>query len=206
MANLIFGANAEASFVLAVFLAFQCGVASSQSLDTSASGYDRRSEIMALPYSQNTLAGYEAALKRNPRDYVALYRRGKHKEASNDLKGAIADFTKSLQFNPLKSEHCKSETSASEKTLRAWANQDLGYIYCMQGKYQMGVDALSRAIVLRPNYADNYQNRAAAYKILGMAELSRRDLVKAKYLRKAALTDDCLTAPISLQVDKYSRH
>jgi len=150
------------------------------------------------------LALYNRIIADNPGDYVALYRRGKYKEAMKDDKGALADFEQSIKVNPLQSDHPGINSTPDERTLRAWSNQDGGYMLCMHGRFREGAAALSHAITLRPNYADNYQNRGAAYRQLGLIGLAKQDFAKAEYLRKANLPDLCLTAPTMLSTSEHS--
>lgn len=149
--------------------------------------------------AKNTSGSYDEVLRRNPRDYIVLYRVGKRKVGENDLKGAMANFALSLKYNPLQSDTVTAKTTNTQRTLRAWVYQDMGFVYCRQNKLKEAAAALSHAIALRPHYYCNFQNRAIVYKKLGKLDLARADQLEANYLRQADLPDNCELAPISLE-------
>jgi tetratricopeptide (TPR) repeat protein len=163
---------------------------------------DNIPKIQNLPTTRSSvikdpLFVYNKLLELHPDDYCALYGRGKYK-AGTSPAGAIRDFKQSLHVNPLQTDSYTKKTNKDQRTMRAWAFQDLGFIYCMQGKFQDGADCLTHAITLRPAYPDNFQNRGAAYQKLGKFDLAKKDFQQANMLRRTHPHDDCLMGPVSL--------
>ncbi|MBS1996134.1 MAG: tetratricopeptide repeat protein [Cyanobacteria bacterium SZAS LIN-2] len=163
---------------------------------------DNIPKIQPLPANtgsaiKDPLFVYNKLIELHPDDYCALYRRGKHK-ADSSPAGAIRDFKQSLHVNPLQTDHYTKKTDKTQRTMRAWAFQDLGFLYCMQGKFEDGIDCFTHAIALRPAHADNFQNRGAAYQKLGKLDLAKKDFAQAAMLRRTNPDDDCLTGPVSL--------
>ncbi len=142
----------------------------------------------------------EQSIRQNPEDYILLYRLGKRKESNEDLQGALSCFLQSLKVNPLQSDVYATKTTAdrNHRTMRSWAYQDIGYIYCLQGRTEEGIAALSHAIKLRPDYAGNYLNRAVAYRKIGQLTKSHEDKSKANYLQSADVDDECRFAPMTV--------
>ncbi len=137
---------------------------------------------------------YDDVILANPRDYIAFYERGRIRELDHDLLGALVDFDASLRVNPLQVDSAKVKAGPPKKH-RAWAHQERGYVLCQLKRFKAGIASFNCAIAIRPNFADNYQNRAAAYLQLGQVEQSRKDARKAGELRKAKLVDDCYRSP-----------
>jgi tetratricopeptide (TPR) repeat protein len=71
----------------------------------------------------------------------------------------------------------------SRDRFAAWIYASRGYQYLLLKQYTRGIDDLSRAIALRPNYKLNYINRANAYRLSGRPELADTDLQLAKKLK-----------------------
>ena len=158
-------------------------------------GQEPAQEADAAPREPTLVPSRKAA---SSTDYIALYRWGKQKESRRQLNSALIDFAKSLRYNPLKSVTAATPRSDA-KTLKAWAYQDQGYIFCVFGQYRDGVRSLSEAIKIRPNYPGNYLNRATAYEKLGDHDSAKADTTMAKSLSVQDIEDDCLKAPLSLQ-------
>jgi len=144
---------------------------------------------------------YNDLLRRHPDDYVIYYRRGKRREEDNNFVGALQDFRQSLAVNPLKTDEYTKKTDSNQRTMRAWAYQDIGFIYCMQGKFQNGIECFTHAVRLRPAYPDNFQNRGAAYAKLGKMDLAKKDFAQANLIRRTQPKDDCLMVPFSTYMD-----
>ncbi|GEM_PF-1042237 len=155
---------------------------------------EEKPTVISTQKKMEQLKKYDAAIVANPRDYVAFYNRGRMKSFGKDLRGALVDFDSSLRVNPLKVNSAKSPAGEPRK-IRAWAHQERGLVLCQLKRYKAGIDSISSAIAIRPNFADNYQNRAAAYWQLGQIDLSQKDTAKAAELRKLKLFDDCKRVP-----------
>jgi tetratricopeptide (TPR) repeat protein len=74
------------------------------------------------------------------------------------------------------------DTPADRNLYTAFVLQLRSICYLQQKKMKEGIDDLNKAIKLRPSYAINYRNRAAAYNIIGQRALAQADLNTARQL------------------------
>jgi tetratricopeptide (TPR) repeat protein len=84
-------------------------------------------------------------------------------------------------------------TASDRNLFTALALQLRALCYLQQKQIQPGIDDLNQAIKLRPSYAVNYRNRAAAYNLTGQKALAQADLNMARQLelmeRKSQTSD-----------------
>jgi len=143
---------------------------------------------------------YDKQIKQNPRDAIAYYYRARNYLTMRSYPKACADFMKCMQVDPYKPGMSpvlvsKDPKLQNGKVLLAWCNQNLAYIYFVQRDYAKGVDAISKAIAIRPAYAINYKNRALGYKALGKMDLARKDAARVNQLINKPEYDDCVELP-----------
>ncbi len=70
--------------------------------------------------------------------------------------------------------------AGDRKLYSAYTYQQRAYCYLKQRQYATATDDLSEAIKLRPQYPNNYQNRARAHYLLGEKGLADADSKTAK--------------------------
>jgi tetratricopeptide (TPR) repeat protein len=129
---------------------------------------------------------YDVKLKKNPRDFVSLYYRGRCYSNLRNSTKAIADWNRALAVIPYK-EGMPEKAVVSKHLERAesfWSfcYQNRGYQYFKLGKLQEGIDDTTKAISIYPDYPINYKNRAVAYRRLGMTSLADADMIKFRQL------------------------
>lgn len=190
--------------IQALVLAAASWATAANASDADYFSYDLPANKPTVLSTQHRLAvfkKYDEVILSNPRDYIAFYERGRIKELNHDPRGALVDFDSSLRVNPLQVDSAEAKAGPPKKH-RAWAHQERGYVLCQLKRLKAGVASFTCAIAVRPNFADNFQNRAAAYLQLGQSDQSRKDALKAAELRKAKLADDCCRPPWKRPGDK----
>jgi tetratricopeptide (TPR) repeat protein len=136
--------------------------------------------------SRKIIQEFDARLKKNPRDFISLYYRGRAYSNLPDSAKALADWNRSLSVNPYKEGMQKADVVRNHLHRAAifWGlcYQSRGYLYFKQGKFREGIEDTSKAIAINPDYPLNYRNRALAYKRLGRLDLADMDLLKYRQL------------------------
>ena len=142
--------------------------------------------------AKTSLAEASILPKKSGKEFITLCMSGQNKEHLNDIPGAVLDFAASLEANPMKD---LTHGDKIQKGYKAITCQHLGFICCSKGRFREGIKWLSTAIALRPNYAENYRNRALAYNKLGEYILSQNDYTKANELTQNPRPDDISDSP-----------
>jgi lipoprotein NlpI len=107
---------------------------------------------------------FEAALKLNPSNFVALSSRGMVKAAQRDYYGAILDFDLALQL------------VNSDDTEAALILVERGRAYKENGEFEKAMDDLSKAIRLEPNLGEAFRVRGNTLSHMGQHERALDDL------------------------------
>jgi tetratricopeptide (TPR) repeat protein len=110
-----------------------------------------------------SLKYYDQLEKINPRHKSVYYNRANVKAQLKDTAGAIGDFSKALQNDPLNYK----------------ARYNRGALYYQTSKYQMAITDFDEFIKLYPGYAKAYQYRGASKYYLGLKEEACVDMKKA---------------------------
>jgi tetratricopeptide (TPR) repeat protein len=112
-------------------------------------------------------AHFEAVLKENPRDAMALYRVARIEYDARDIPAARRHFRESL------------DASTSQPNLAAENHYYLGLIYAEQGRFNAAVEEYDRAVGLQPEQGNYYYWRAMAWRALGDRNRASGDFLKA---------------------------
>jgi len=123
------------------------------------------------------IAELTKGLQKDPKDYAAQYRRAMCYGQLRQYQNAIADFSKAIKVNPcnVASKNDQVNNKNVAFLYLALSYQNRGLTYLRMDQYQKGIDDISKAISLRPEYARNYQTRAMFLEKLGDMAGAKRD-------------------------------
>jgi Tfp pilus assembly protein PilF len=125
-------------------------------------------DLQAEPV-HSAIAELSKSLQKNPKDYAARYRRAVFYGQLRDYPNAISDFSAAIKLNPCSTPSTKA--AGNKKSVAcfylALSYQNRGLTYLRMEQYKKGLDDISKAITLRPEYAPNYQTRAMFLEKLG---------------------------------------
>jgi tetratricopeptide (TPR) repeat protein len=112
-----------------------------------------------------------------------LYEEGRPLMEEKKYPEAIEKFTAALKAfdDPKEKARYKSKEMADYKL--AWNYQCRAYCLLQMKDYQRGVSDLDQAIKLRPDYKENYDNRARALTVLGRKDEAKADEDKASHIK-----------------------
>jgi tetratricopeptide (TPR) repeat protein len=132
--------------------------------------------------------------------------RGIKKRLENDIDGAIADYTRSIDLNPLPATYSNRGNSkrlkgdlvggvadfsaarrADPRYAPAYSNR--GLIWEAKNDDNRAIQDFSKAIELKPDYTSAYTNRGRAYERKGDLQRARADFTKAVSLPEGEYSD-----------------
>jgi tetratricopeptide (TPR) repeat protein len=108
------------------------------------------------------------ALPANPGDFEEHHRKGRELVQKGQYRAAIEELTQTIAAKP--------------DMALAWNAR--GYAYMMLREYAKAIDNFDSAIQLSPNYANAFQNRAAARRAKGDLNGAASDLARVKQLQQ----------------------
>jgi len=177
----------------------------------------------------------ERALKRNPRDADAYWRRGEIHAGFGELDGALDDFTKAIELNPERSIFYRSRGDAYQaagkpklairdyskalefdpsdfraRTSRARAYAKIGEKANAKSDYDDVIASFTETIETNPQNQWAFYYRGLAYKELGEDDRAVADLEKAlsidPNLKEAASALVKLRGPVDLEDSEPARN
>ncbi len=111
---------------------------------------------------------WDDVLQKYPDNALALHNRGNARQNDQDLKGAIADYTRTIVLVPDKPQ--------------AYFNR--GHAYLKSGAYHKAINDLNKSIAMAPYHYQTYYLRGKAKLKIGLQKEARADFIKAKKLQK----------------------
>jgi len=115
------------------------------------------------------IATFDRAIELDPEENELYYYRGRIKELSDDLDGALNDFSTSLRL-------ANDDEERSERLMRRAST------WYRKGNFGKAERDLSRAIHFQPNNGRHYSKRAIVWKQLGNAANAAADEKRAREL------------------------
>ncbi|NTW33921.1 MAG: tetratricopeptide repeat protein [Bacteroidetes bacterium] len=106
-------------------------------------------------------------IKKYPDAFHAYLMRGNYKHGTDDIEGAMEDYTKAIQLNPQYAD--------------TYYNRGVGYDRV--GNIKLAMQDYNKAILLNPEYSDAYYNRGVAYDGLGDMKSAISDYNKVILLK-----------------------
>jgi tetratricopeptide (TPR) repeat protein len=110
---------------------------------------------------------------------------GKHKFVE-----AATDFSQALSLIPMEASSKQSwhigEVLVDRRLYMASAYEQRGCCYMATGQYPLAASDLTVAIRMRPDYVNNYKNRAKVYDLLGKKGLAAADIKTIQALSRRA--------------------
>lgn len=177
--------------------------AAEDALWTEAHLKEARGDLIAAGSAYIRSGQYDKALdclskevEAHPQNDIAYSLRGIAYGLAGQYEAAVTDFSKALDIRPNAEDYnnrghtyinMKAYDLAKADLEKAYAEKpndpaildSLGRLALAQGNGQDAVDWLTKSLALHPN-ADGFTARAEAYRLIGNAELSKKDLKSAK--------------------------
>jgi len=118
---------------------------------------------------KDSITLWSNVLEQFPNVGVALNNRGNiYGKEKGDLDRALADFNRSIQFDPLYEN--------------AYVNR--GIVYCIRGKFDLAIPDFDKALQLKPDYFDAKYNRGIAYTQTNQLEKAIADFTELESANK----------------------
>ncbi|MEA3496455.1 MAG: tetratricopeptide repeat protein [Bacteroidota bacterium] len=118
--------------------------------------------LYSLKNNADGIVYYTNALNLQPSNTKVLYNRALLYQNIDSFNKAITDYKKILEIN----------------SIHKSANYNLGYIFFLKEKYEMGIKYFTKSISAAPQYYEAYFGRAICYDSLNNKEKARKDYQK----------------------------